>query len=97
MIGLFLDRHQPALALDAARVAARLHQRDAGVYVTGSVAAFAAGDPRAADSLLAGLEHLCHGGCPGYYRSEAAVARAHGYPEAADSLLARVGRLPQPE
>ena len=96
MIGLFLDRHQPALALDAARVAARLHQRDAGVYITGSVAAFAAGDPRAADSLLAGLERLCHGGCPGYYRSEAAVARAHGYPEAADSLLARMGRLARP-
>jgi len=96
MIGLFLDHHQPALALDAARVAARLDQRDAGVYVTGSVAAFAAGDPRAADSLLAGLERLCHGGCPGYYRSEAAVARAHGYPEAADSLLARMGRLGRP-
>jgi len=96
MIGLFLDRHQPALALDAARLAARLHQRDAGVYVTGSVAAFAAGDARAADSLLAGLERLCHGGCRGYYRSEAAVARAHGYPEAADSLLARMGRLARP-
>lgn len=96
MIGLFLDRHQPALALDAARFAARLDQRDAGVFVTGSVAAFAAGDPRAADSLLAGLERLCHGGCPGYYRSEAAVARAHGYPEAADSLLGRMGRLARP-
>jgi hypothetical protein len=92
MIGLFLDRHQPALALDAARLAARLHQRDAGVYVTGSVAAFAAGEPKAADSLLAALERLCHGGCPGYYRSEAAVARAHGYPQAADSLLARLAR-----
>jgi hypothetical protein len=96
MIGLFLDRHQPALALDAARVAARLHQRDAGVYVTGSVAAFAAGDPKAADSLLGALERLCHGGCAGYYRSEARVARAHGYPEAADSLLARMGRLARP-
>jgi len=96
MIGLFLDRRQPALALDAARVAARLHQRDAGVYVTGSVAAFAAGEAPAADSLLAGLERLCHGGCPGYYRSEAAVARANGYPEAADSLLARLGRLTRP-
>src|SRR3989454_195029 len=96
MIGLFLDRRQPALALDAARVAARLYQRDAGTYVTGSVAAFAAGDVRAADSLLTGLERLCHGGCSGYYRSEAAVALAHGYPEAADSLLARAVRLPRP-
>lgn len=96
MIGLFLDRRQPALALDEARLAARLEQRDAGVYVTGSVAGFAAGDAPAADSLLAGLEHLCHGGCPGYYRSEAAIARANGYPEAADSLLARLGRLTRP-
>jgi hypothetical protein len=96
MIGLFLDRHQPALALDAARVAARLYPRDAGTYVTGSVAAFAAGDVRAADSLLTGLERLCHGGCSGYYRSEAAVARAHGYPDAADSLLARAAKLPRP-
>jgi hypothetical protein len=96
MIGLFLDRHQPAQALNEARVAARLQQRDAGVYVTGSVAGFAAGDAPAADSLLAGLERLCHGGCPGYYRSEAAVARANGYPKAADSLLARLGRLTRP-
>jgi hypothetical protein len=96
MIALFLDRHQPAQALDEARLAARLQQRDAGVFVTGSVAGFAAGAPRAADSLLAGLERLCHGGCPGYYRSEAAVARAHGYPEAADSLLVRMGRLGRP-
>src|SRR5216684_3278439 len=78
MIGLFLDRRQPALALDAARVAARLYPRDAGTYVTGSVAAFAAGEVRAADSLLTGLERLCHGGCSGYYRSEAAVAREIG-------------------
>jgi hypothetical protein len=96
MIGLFLDRRQPALALDAARLAARLDQRDAGVYVTGSVAAFAAGNPRAADSLLAGLERLCHGGCPGYYRNEAAIARANGYPEVADSLLGRLARLTKP-
>lgn len=96
MIGLFLDRRQPALALDEARFAARLEQRDAGVYVTGSVAAFAAGNAPAADSLLAGLERLCHGGCPGYYRSEAAIARANGYPEAADSLLVRLGRLTRP-
>jgi len=96
MIGLFLDRRQPALALDAARVAAGLYQRDAGTYVTGSVAAFAAGDVRAADSLLTGLERLCHAGCSGYYRSEAAVARAHGYPDAADSLLARAAKLPRP-
>ena len=52
------------------------------------MAAFAAGDSRGADSLLAELERLCHR-CGGYYRREAALARAHGYMAAADSLLAR--------
>jgi len=73
-----------------------LYDRDPTIYVTGAVAAFAAGDPRGADSLLARLELLCHGGCSGYYRHEAAVARARGYAAAADSLLARAGRLRPP-
>jgi protein O-mannosyl-transferase len=96
MTAVYLDHHQPVQALDAARTAARLYDRDAGIFVTGAVAAFAAGDARAADSLLAGLERLCRGGCGAYYRREAAVARAHGYPEAADSLLGRVARLGEP-
>jgi protein O-mannosyl-transferase len=96
MTALYLDHHQPPQALAAARTAARLYDRDAGIFVTGAVAAFAAGDARAADSLLAGLERLCRGGCAAYYRREAAVARAHGYPVAADSLLGRLNRLPAP-
>ena len=92
-IALYLDNRRPKEAFEAARVAASLYHRDATIYVTGSIAAFAAGDSKGADSLLAGLERLCHGGCAGYYRHEAEVARTHGYPEAADSLLARAGRL----
>lgn len=94
LVAMFLDQHRPDKALEAARLAASLYDRDPTIYVTGSVAAFAAGNAAAADSLLAGLERLCHGGCGGYYRHEAEVARAHGYPEAADSLLARLGRRP---
>jgi hypothetical protein len=94
MMAVYLDRHQLARAAAAARVAAELFDRDPGTFITGSVALFAAGDARGADSLLAGLERLCRGGCGGYYRREAAIARAHGYPEAADSLLVRLGRLP---
>jgi hypothetical protein len=93
MTAYYLDRHEPAAAAAEARLAARMYNRDPGTFITGAVALFAAGDPRGADSLLAGLERLCHGGCGGYYRREAAIARAHGYPEAADSLLARLGRL----
>jgi hypothetical protein len=93
MTAFYLDRHQPAKAAAAARLAAAMYDRDPTTFVTGAVAAFAAGDAPGADSLLAGLERLCHGGCAGYYRREAAIARAHGYPEAADSMLARLGRL----
>ncbi len=96
LTALFLDRHEPARAVAFARVAAGLYDRDPTIFVTGAVAAFAAGDPRGADSMLAQLELLCHGGCSGSYRHEAAVARASGYPEAAESLLARVGRLRPP-
>lgn len=90
-IALYLDNRMPKEAFEAARVAASLYGRDPTIYVTGSIAAFAAGDSKGADSLLAGLERLCRGGCAGYYRHEAEVARTHGYPEAADSLLARAG------
>jgi protein O-mannosyl-transferase len=95
-IALYLDNRMPQQAFDAARVAASLYDRDATIYVTGSIAAFAAGDSKGADSLLAGLERLCHGGCAGYYRHEAEVARTHGYPEAADSLLTRAKRFRVP-
>jgi hypothetical protein len=89
MIALYLDRHEPAKALAAARVAAEIFDRDPASYATGSVAAFAVGDPQAADSLLAGLERLCSQ-CLGYYLGTATTARRKGYPEAADSLLARL-------
>ena len=95
MTGVYLERREPAKALAAARMAAGIMNRDPWVYAMGSVAAFAAGEPRAADSLLARLERICSGPCAaGYYRYEATMARSHGYPEVADSLEARVSRLP---
>jgi len=97
MAGVYLDRKEPAKALAAARIAAGIMPRDPWVYAIGSVAAFALGDSRVADSLLAGLERFCSGPCAaGYYRYEATMARAHGYPGPADSLLARAARLRAP-
>ena len=94
MAGVYLERREPAKALAAARIAAGIMPRDPWVYAIGSVAAFALGDSRAADSLLASLERFCSGRCAaGYYRYEATMARAHGYPGPADSLLARAARL----
>jgi len=94
MAGVYLERREPAKALAAVRIAAGIMPRDPWVYAIGSVAAFALGDSRAADSLLAGLESSCSGPCAaGYLRYEATMARAHGYPGPADSLLARAARL----
>ena len=94
MAGVYLDRHEPAKALAAARLASEIIDRDPWVYTIGAVAALAAGDRVAADSLFVGLERFCAGPCAaGYYRYEAVQARAHGYPGTADSLLARAKRL----
>lgn len=95
MIAVYLNIQQPAQALDAARRAAAINGRDPTIYSTGAVAAFAAGRPAAADSMLAALEGLCRR-CPGYYRREAATAREHGYVAAADSLDARARALAAP-
>jgi hypothetical protein len=92
MTAVYLDHHDPARALDATRIAGGLWPNDPTIYITGAVAAFAAGEPVVADSLLAGLERLCHR-CLGYYRTEAATARDHGYLDPADSLLARARAL----
>jgi hypothetical protein len=88
MVAVYLNLHQPDRALDAARQAARINGRDPTLFVTAAVAAFAAGRPAAADSLLSRLEGLCPR-CLGYYHQEAAIAREHGYAAAADSLEAR--------
>ena len=94
MAGVYLDRHEPAKALAAARLASEIIDRDPWVYTIGAVAALAAGDRVAADSLFVGLERFCAGPCAaGYYRYEAVQARAHGYPGTADSLLARARRV----
>jgi hypothetical protein len=95
MIGVYLDAHQPDRALDAALRATQLHWRDLTSYVSGAVAAFAAGRPATADSLLTRLETLCPD-CASYYRREAAIARQRGYLAAADSLEARANALAAP-
>lgn len=95
MIAVYLNLHQPDRALDAARQAAEIYGRDPTLYSTAAVAAFAAGRPATADSLLSRLQALCDR-CPGYYRQEAATAREHGYAAAADSLEARARSLPAP-
>lgn len=92
MAAWYLDQHAPDKALAATRVATGIFDRDATIYITGSVAAFALGETRAADSLLAGFERLCQG-CAGYYRSTATAARLAGYSGASDSLFARAERL----
>ncbi|HVH10153.1 MAG TPA: hypothetical protein VM736_10175 [Gemmatimonadales bacterium] len=97
MTGVYLDHHQPEKALAAARLAATIMPRDPWVYAVGAVAAFAAGHPSIADSLIATLERFCWGPCAaGYYRYEATQALAHGYPATADSLLAHVARPREP-
>src|SRR2546425_10211011 len=68
---LFRSQHAPARALAAARIAAATDGRDPTIYVTGSVAAFAGGDSRAAHSLLPMPEGLCPR-CGGHYRPETA-------------------------
>jgi len=94
MAGVYLDRHEPAKALAAVRIAAQIIPYDPWVYTIGAVAAYARGDARTADSLLTRLERFCSGACAaGYYRYEAAQAAAHGYPGTADSLMARANRL----
>jgi len=97
MAGVYLDRHEPAKALAAARIAAGIAPYDPWVYATGTVAALAMGDSHAADSLIARLERFCSGTCAaGYLRYEATMARAHGYPGTADSLMARAARVEAP-
>jgi len=90
MAGAYLDQHQSERALDAARQALAIYRGDLTIYMSGAVAAFAAGRPATADSLLAELERSCPT-CPGkYYHTESEVLRRIGYPAEADSLDARV-------
>lgn len=89
MAGAYLDLHQPEQALDAARRALAIYRGDLTVYVSGAVAAFAAGRPATADSLLSDLERSCPT-CPGkYYHAQAEAIRRVGYTAEADSLDAR--------
>lgn len=89
MAGAYLDLHQSERALDAARQALAIYRGDLTVYVSGAVAAYAAGRPATADSLLNELARACPV-CPGkYYHAQATVLRRIGYAAEADSLDAR--------
>lgn len=95
MISAYLDAHAPARALDAALRAGAINPGDMTIYVSGAAAAFAAGRPLVADSLLDYLEHACPD-CVRYYEPEAAAARNRGYRIAADSLEARARAVGTP-
>lgn len=83
---------QPEKALDAFRIAARVYDRNALLYVAAADAAFTLGQPHLADSLLARSEQICYR-CLGHYRVQAAAARVRGDSAVADSLLARARLL----
>jgi len=95
MIGIYLADHQPAKALDAFRQSTAIFDRVPPVFLQGADAAFAVGQSRLADSLLARMEQLCYR-CLYYYQYEAGTALARGDSAVADSLLARVRRLGGP-
>ena len=94
MVVPLLTAHQPAKALEAFRISTGIYDvRLPWLYVSGAEAAWAAGQPALADSILTRLEGVCRP-CDFFYRYEASIARARGYPVAADSFLARIGRAP---
>jgi protein O-mannosyl-transferase len=92
MIGIYLTEHQPAKALDAFRQSTAIFDRVPPVFLQGADAAFAVGQPRLADSLLARMEQLCYR-CLYYYQYEAGTARARGDTAVAESILVRLRRL----
>jgi protein O-mannosyl-transferase len=92
MIGIYLAEHQPAKALDAFRQSTAIFDRVPPVFLQGADAAFAVGQPRLADSLLARMEQLCYR-CLYYYQYEAGTARARGDTAVAESILVRLRRL----
>jgi len=95
MIGIYLADHQPAKALEAFRQSTAIFDRVPPVFLQGADAAFAVGQPRLADSLLARMEQLCYR-CLYYYQYEAGTALARGDSAVADSILVRLRRLGGP-
>jgi protein O-mannosyl-transferase len=92
MVVLFLNAHQPALALEEFRRSISIYDRTLPwVYLTGAEAAITARLPLTADSLLGRLERLCTD-CAHYYRYEAAAALARGNTAAADTFAAHARR-----
>lgn len=95
MGAVYLKTDRPERALEAFGTAIEIFPYDAALYLSGAYAAFEAGRPGAADSLLRDMERLCpRSRCAGLYRFEAANARLIGDSTAADSLLGRVRDYP---
>ena len=91
MGAVYLKTDRPGRALDAFRTAIEIFPHDGALYLSGAYAAFEAGRPATADSLLREMERVCpRSRCAGLYRFEAANARLIGDTTAADSLLARL-------
>ena len=87
--GLLQSARQPERALEAYRQAARIFDRDPGVFVAAADAAITLGRLALADSLLLRAAALCPG-CDGLYHFQAVAARARGDSATAAALLARV-------
>ncbi len=93
MVVLYLNVRQPEKALAAFQAATSIYDRPLPwVYVTGAEAAFAAGRPALADTLLARLERGCPR-CELYYRYEAGAALARGNAGAAEMFLERTRKV----
>src|SRR4029077_5147169 len=95
MVTMYLNRRQPAKALEAFREATRIYDPPLPwLYVQGAEAAFQTGRASLADSILDRVDLVCK--CDFYYRYEVSVARTRGNPIAADSFAARVGKSTAP-
>ncbi|HET9710003.1 MAG TPA: hypothetical protein VFP39_17000, partial [Gemmatimonadales bacterium] len=92
MIGIYLAEHEPGKALEAFDSTVAIFDRVPPVFLQGADAAFAVGQPRLADSLLARMEQLCYR-CLYYYQYEAGTALARGDTAVAESILVRMRRL----
>jgi len=91
MAATYLAQHQPEQALQAIRIAAGITDGAPKMLLLGADAAFALGQSRLADSLLARIDRLCYP-CPFYYEFEARAALSRGDSAVADSFLVRARR-----
>jgi hypothetical protein len=91
MAGIYLQSGHPAQAIEAARAALDVYDRDPGPMVVAAAAAHNLGRAQLADSLLAEARRLCL--CSWHYRHEAEAATARGDTALASWLLGRLQQL----